>query len=122
MPIAIVATIKTVLWARAETREALYTDRMNIAELLNLPERGEQDQSSIVIAVKRWLNTHTGWLLILDNVEQISLVEDITPLNSRGHILLTTRLQSTGAFAQKLNLEQLAVEEGALSCCAVVSG
>lgn len=102
-----------ILWARAENRDVLYSDLVAIATLLNLLEQGAQDVSSALKAVKGWLAAHSGWLLILDNVEDMALVDDVLPVDVPGHILLTTRAQSTGTLAQRLDLEQMNQEEGA---------
>lgn len=105
---------QAVLWCRAETRGVLMADFVTIADLLNLPEKREQDQGRIVQAVKRWLQTHTNWLLILDNMEDLTLVEGFLPTQSEGHLVLTTRTQVTGPFAQRIDLEQMEPEKGAL--------
>jgi len=66
-------------------------------------------------AVRRWLERHTGWLLILDNVEDLAgVVRPFLPASGTGHVLITTRLQATGAIAQNLELEKMELEEGAL--------
>lgn len=103
-----------VLWAKADSREILTSDFMALASLLNLPEKNEPDQSQAVEAVKHWLIKHTGWLLILDNIENIDLAHSFLPINSNGHILLTTRTQSIGSLAQCINLEKMEPEDGAL--------
>ena len=104
---------QAVLWARAEHRDVLYTDLVGIATLLNLLEQGEQDATSAIKAVKSWLGTHSGWLFILDNVEDLALIDEVMPVEAPGHLLLTTRAQSTGTLAQRLDLEQMDQEEGA---------
>ncbi len=105
---------QAVLWVRAETREILLTDLMALAELLNLPERREHDQQLVVEAVKRWLCNHDGWLLILDNVEDVTLVTDVLPLECKGHTLLTTRSQATGQVAQRIDVVPMEPDEGTL--------
>src|SRR5215813_6385065 len=57
---------QAVLWARAESNEALTSSFVEIARLLDLRQKDEQDQMIIVQAVKRWLQGNTGWLLLLD--------------------------------------------------------
>lgn len=84
---------KTVLWAVAESRESLLSDFVAIATVLNLPERNIQDQSQTVRAVKRWLETNTEWLLILDNADEPAIIEEFLPEQAKGHILLTSRAQ-----------------------------
>ncbi|MEV4080625.1 tetratricopeptide repeat protein [Nonomuraea fuscirosea] len=38
-----------------------------------------------------WLNTHTGWLLIFDNLEEIADIEPYLSRLAKGHLLITTR-------------------------------
>lgn len=104
----------TVLWARAESADTLTTDFLTIASLLRLPERNDQDQSKVVEAVLRWLDTHERWLLILDNADNVEMVSDFMPSANKGHILLTTRAQSTGTIAERIEIEEMSVEEGTL--------
>jgi len=105
---------RAVFWVRADTRETLISDFMAIAELLHLPEQHEQDQSRVAQAVRRWLNEHEGWLLILDNVEEMQMIGDFLPEASNGHILLTTRAQALGTMAERIDLTPMDPGEGAL--------
>lgn len=103
-----------VFWVRADSFNALISSFVTIAHLLHLPEKDEQDQHLIVEAVMRWLQTHSDWLLILDNVEDLMIADHFIPLAWRGHILLTTRSQSLGGIAQPIELEKMQPEVGAL--------
>jgi len=105
---------QTVLWVRAATFDTLITDYVTLADLLDLPEKNEQDQNITVVAVKRWLSKYHNWLLILDNVEDLNLVLEFLPINGNGHILLTTRLQAVGSLAHSLEVEKMEMEEGIL--------
>jgi len=57
----------------------LIADLVKLAGLLDLPEQDETEQPRIIEAVKRWFHTHTHWLLILDNVEQVEQIEPFIP-------------------------------------------
>jgi tetratricopeptide (TPR) repeat protein len=105
---------KAVLWAKADTREILVPDFVTLAGLLNLPEKDAQDQSLAVAAVKRWLQTNRGWLLILDNADDLAMAREFIPPTVKGHILLTTRAEATGRLAQRIDIEKMEPEEGAL--------
>jgi transcriptional regulator with XRE-family HTH domain len=105
---------QTILWAHAETSDTLTTDFVTIANVLNLREQDEQDLRRILEIVKRWLSDHKHWLLILDNVDDLSVVEDFLPADCKGHVIVTTRSQSTGAIAQRIDLERMEPDEGAL--------
>lgn len=103
-----------VFWVRAESYDLLVSDFQAIATLLNLPERDEQDQQKMVEAVKYWFDNNDNWLLILDNADTLDIVGDVLPSNGRGYILLTTRSQSTGTIAQRIELDTMSSEEGTL--------
>jgi tetratricopeptide (TPR) repeat protein len=105
---------KAMLWVKAETEGSINSDFVTIASLLDLPEKQEQDQHKIVEAVKRWFQEHTEWLLILDNADDISMVQGFIPLGRKGHILLTTRAHATGRVAQRIEVEKMEPDEGAL--------
>src|SRR5581483_8899108 len=105
---------QAVLWGRAESTEALVSSYVAIASLLRLPEREAQEQDLAVQAVKTWLQTHRGWLLILDNADELALLVDFLPPTLGGHVLLTTRAAATGRLAHRLEIETLVPEQGAL--------
>src|SRR6266571_4775331 len=104
----------TILWIKAEIEGSIISDFVTIASLLDLPEKQEQDQHKIVESVKRWFQEHTGWLLILDNANDIALVQGFIPLGSKGHILLTTRAHATGRIAKRIEVEKMDPYEGAI--------
>jgi tetratricopeptide (TPR) repeat protein/transcriptional regulator with XRE-family HTH domain len=105
---------RTILWVRAETLDILLADVATLASALHLLEQDERDQQRVIETVKRWLTEQTGWLLVLDNVVEMSIVSKIIPLTHHGHILLTTRTQVTGTLAHRIELEKMEREEGAL--------
>ncbi len=103
-----------ILWVNAATRDTLIASFLDPAHRLNLPEKNEQDQNIKVQAVKRWLEQHDHWLLIVDNADDLALAEDFLPTGGKGHILLTTRAQAPGALAEGINVEKMDTEEGML--------
>jgi len=105
---------QAVLWARAESHETLTSSLVEIAALLDLPQKDEQDQTIIVQAVKRWLQDNHGWLLILDNADEPKIVREFLPTKFDGHILLTTRAQALGGLAQRIDVDTFTSELGAL--------
>src|SRR5713226_8419895 len=105
---------QAVLWARAESTEALVSSYVALASLLRLPEREAREQDIMVQAVKTWLQAHSKWLLILDNADELALVPDFLPSAFGGHLLLTTRAASTGRLAHRLEIETLLPQQGAV--------
>ena len=102
-----------VLWVQANTPETLRSNFVALAGLLNLPEKDAREQQIVVHAVKQWFETHTGWLLIFDNADDLAMVWDYLPEGTKGHILLTTRAQAMGGLARKVELDTMGPEEGA---------
>jgi tetratricopeptide (TPR) repeat protein len=105
---------QAVLWSQADTHDNLISSYLTIATLLNLPEKSEQESARVIAAVKAWLQRNTGWLLILDNANDLALARDFLPPSVGGHVLLTTRAQTTGRFADRLEVDILPSEQGAL--------
>jgi tetratricopeptide (TPR) repeat protein len=108
------AEYPAVLWSPADSREALLSGFATLANLLNLPQKDEQDLSVVAAAVRRWLESNSGWLLVLDNLEDLALVRQFVPAGAEGHLLITTRLRATGEFAEPIELKRMEPEEGAL--------
>ncbi|WKG13603.1 tetratricopeptide repeat protein (plasmid) [Nocardia sp. PE-7] len=102
-----------VVWIRADTAQnveqglAEFGTRLQpmLAEVLTVPDLAERGM--------QWLATHTGWLLVLDNVENPA---DIATLSARvrgkGRVVITGRLSfpwQPGATV--LSLDVLSAEE-----------
>ena len=103
-----------VLWIRAANHDTLVADFVMLAQLLDLPEKNEQDQLQAVAAVKRWLAGNEGWLLILDNADDLPLAREFLPTSHKGYILFTTRAQAAGAIAASVEVDKLTLQEGTL--------
>jgi tetratricopeptide (TPR) repeat protein len=108
------AQYAAVFWARAEARDTLLADFVSIAVALNLPSAQAKEQDVAVTEVKRWLETSPGWLLILDNADDLGLAKEFLPRGSQGHVLLTTRARALGGVAERIPLPEMKPEEGAL--------
>ncbi len=105
---------QAVLWTLADTRESLISGYVEMARRLNLPEKDEQDQQLVVKAVQEWLKQQRRWLLIFDNADDLTLAREFFPPIYGGHIVLTTRAQALGRVAQRIEVDTLDQEVGAL--------
>jgi tetratricopeptide (TPR) repeat protein len=108
------AEYRGVLWIRADSAAALITSFVELAQVLKLPEHNEQDQNIIVAAVQSWLSRQTKYLLIFDNMDDIEAAEPFLPRTGPGHIIFTTRARSLGGIAQRLDIQQMEPDTGAL--------
>ncbi len=102
---------QAILWLQAESRDTQLASLAQIANVLQLPERDEQEQERIVEAVKRWLEQHSGWLLIFDNVEDMTITADFLPQHYRGHLIITTRTHAMLGRSQRIEIPKMGEEE-----------
>jgi AAA domain len=91
----------TVWWVRAEEPASLVGDYADLAAALDLPEAGQADQRLVGLAVRRWLDGHDRWLLVLDNADSpdsatgleapLARQVDLLPQVPQGQVLVTSR-------------------------------
>lgn len=103
-----------VFWLDASSRDIFKDEFAGLADLLNLPERIVEDQEIIISAVKRWLANHEKWLLIFDNIDELGLIEEFLPTESKGNVLITTRRQALGTLAHSISVDKMEDDEGKL--------
>src|SRR5947209_5915669 len=105
---------QAIFWINATSLDAISAYFVILATLLDLPEQQEKEQDIVLRAVKRWLSSHTHWLLILDNVDDLEMIVDFLPVTGTGDVLLTTRLQALGTVAQRIEVEKMVLDEGVM--------
>ncbi len=105
---------QATLWLNAAPPELLSANILSLADQLGIPTQDNVDEQQRLDAVKRWLHDHDRWLFVLDNLEDLPLLNQLIPLNSSGHVLLTTQSQTTGLFTSSLSVDQMSIEDGAL--------
>ncbi|MFN8082439.1 MAG: tetratricopeptide repeat protein [Kineosporiaceae bacterium] len=84
----------SVAWLRGDTADALETDFAALAGPLGLPEIA--DQGDAVAAVRHALSAAAAtpigaWLLVVDNVEDLDVLDRVLPERHYGNVLVTTR-------------------------------
>lgn len=103
-----------VFWIVADSDEQTVSSLLRIADILQLPEREQQDKPRVLAAVGRWLAMHSQWLLVWDNVEDLEAVQRFVPGVRQGAVLITTRCQALGTLARGLDVCPMGQEEGLL--------
>ncbi|MEM8717361.1 MAG: toll/interleukin-1 receptor domain-containing protein [Cyanobacteria bacterium P01_G01_bin.4] len=104
---------QAVFWVRAETDLELRTGFVEIARLLNLPQKDAQAPNDTIKAVKQWLESNPGWLLIFDNADHPEQLNPFRPRQGQGHILVTSRAQTfdTLGIARPVSLQKMPSQE-----------
>jgi tetratricopeptide (TPR) repeat protein len=99
-----------VFWVRAETFGEVLKDFALIGAKLGIT--GSSD-TEIFEHVKSWLEQNNKWLLVLDNVEDLKLVQQIIPSPCNGCVLITTRSNALGKI-KRYSLDCMNDDDGAL--------
>ncbi len=105
----------TILWLNAHTAELLYIQLASVVKLLNPTlDRTDIKRHGVIQPVFHWLSTHKSWLLICDGVTHMQDFLEFLPPFSNGHIILTTRLHTIGAYIHHNEVQTLSREESVL--------
>src|SRR5437667_734131 len=105
---------QAILWLNATTLELLSADIISLAGQLGIPEQNGGDKQQRFAAVLHWLEHHEKWLVVLDNLEDFTLINQLIPLQGSGHVLLITHTQASGEFGSTIHVPQMTVEDSAL--------
>jgi tetratricopeptide (TPR) repeat protein len=106
-----------VWWVRAGESATLVGDYAGLASELQLPEARAADHQAAIWAVRRWLEGHDRWVLVLDNADDplsttglrppLAMLFDLVPPVVAGQVLITTRQRSWEDHAEVLALDVL---------------
>ncbi len=98
---------QAIIWLNASSRETLSGEIGALAERLGIPGKDRADEERMFTAVRYWLQAHTNWLLVLDHIDDLSLIDLVVPPQSNGHVLLTTRTQAVGTLSSVIPIAQM---------------
>jgi len=99
-----------VFWVRSETPGERLKDFALIGAKLGITSGSDLE---IFQQVRSRLEKNGGWLLVLDNVEDLASIQEVIPSPCKGRVLITTRSNATGGIIG-YSLDCLDDEEGAL--------
>lgn len=102
-----------ILWIPAASEEAIIACFVRWAQILSPAKETRTDQHRCVAEIICWLeHCQQDWLLIFDNVEDMSLVQRYFPQQGRGSILMTTRSTAVASVTTSFEVNQLSLMEG----------
>jgi tetratricopeptide (TPR) repeat protein len=105
---------QAIFWVHATSPERLSSSILSLADQLGIPAHYNLNEQQRFAVIKQWLQDHDHWLVVLDDVDDIPMMDQFIPLYSNGHVLLTTQSQATGQFAIAVSVDQMTIENGAL--------
>jgi len=99
-----------LLFVSGDSPEIFQQNLANLcgALVLNLPERDAREQEVQAAAAIRWLREHSGWFLIIDNVDTPKAAESVESMLAKlhtGHVVITSRLSQWGDAVEALALD-----------------
>jgi tetratricopeptide (TPR) repeat protein len=108
-------TYESILWLNASSRALLSKEVSRYATHLSLSEDdNNRHEQRLFNAFKRWLQERSSWLLVLDYLEDMTLIDLLIPDHSNGHVLLTTRKQAAGGRAIPITIGSMNIDHAAL--------
>ncbi len=123
-----------VLWVSVAPPLEIQSQFASLAETLGIPII-QQTVENLAAQVKQWLASHSGWLLLIDNIEEKKETEEdekpkpiteqlrrVLPDTLTGRVLLTTRQAGPPLPIQPVVLKMLTTEEGAKFLVQLVYG
>ena len=102
-----------VYWISAVSQATIFSGFQDIAKRTSCVAKIENLKPSEVAAqVLTWLNRTEKWLLVIDNLEDVSVIDGYVPDLSPGHTLITTRNQHYDQIpAEGLEIDVLGVDD-----------
>ncbi|MCX4478322.1 FxSxx-COOH system tetratricopeptide repeat protein [Streptomyces cellulosae] len=101
-----------IWWISAENHESVTSGLASLALRLNhlLGSTGSTSTEISEWAIS-WLQSHSDWLLILDNADSLDVISSIIGQTRGGHYLITSRVTvGWDSIASQINLDVLSVE------------
>ena len=105
---------QTIFWIRAASQDLFREDIMVLADELAISQRERGNEQQLYASIRKWLQSHSEWLLLLDDLEDFSLIDLLVPHQSAGSLLLMTHGQATGPFAHALEIDPMTTDESAV--------
>ena len=100
-----------VFWVDASSPATLLTGYAKCAQRLELAPLGTPEYEAVE-AFLHHLESHPGWLVVLDNADDPGEIRDLLPTDAHGHVLLTTRVQNPDlGRAEPLRVDCLPLEQ-----------
>jgi tetratricopeptide (TPR) repeat protein/nucleoside phosphorylase len=107
------ADYAAIFWMLAASVNDFRSSFWTLAQVLNLPTESLK-QEDIEKNVKFWLTTHSDWLLLLDNADELALVKTfVAEIKAHGQVLISTRAVATRPVAVPVEVAKMTEEEGA---------
>lgn len=93
---------RDVFWFVCDDPSMLLAQYCSLANHLGLKQKTEARQEVVRDAVRIWIDRHTDWLLVFDNVEDFGVLGKYIPRLPGGDVIITTRSGETWQSSYEL--------------------
>ncbi|MBV9710212.1 MAG: toll/interleukin-1 receptor domain-containing protein [Ktedonobacteraceae bacterium] len=105
---------QAILWLNATPSELLSANILTLADQLGIPAQKGSDKHQRVAAVRHWLQHHERWLVVIDNLEDFTLLNQLIPLQGNGHVLLLTSTNPKEEPDPAIPIPRMSIEDAAV--------
>lgn len=95
-----------VWWLRSEQSSVLLDDYARMAWSLDLEGEDVRDPEFLAGKVKSFLETHSRWLLVFDNAQDVQSLRPYLPNCRGGHMIITSRNPIWGNLARTIEVSK----------------
>lgn len=104
---------QVVWWVGGEEPGVLHLGYTQLMTALNLLRQIPDEPPHGILAVREFLGSHGGWLLIVDGLDDLSALRDLLPERIGGHVIVTTLAGASDAPYPVLTVDPLPEADGA---------
>src|SRR6201996_9268253 len=115
-------TVEILIWVNAASRESVITGFAQAANTVDTSQPAEGAETAAARFVSWLAHTRRPWALVIDDLAELSDLEDLWPSGASGRVLITTRLPASafedavveggpaqGSIAEGMNLRVVSV-------------
>lgn len=99
-----------IWWMNADTSIMLAEEYIKLGKAVGVYDDSLSNEQ-IIEVVKRYLEENDDWILIFDNANEVSDVEEYIPQNNNGNIIITSRNNNWSDIAKEVPLQLFNEEE-----------
>ncbi|KAI1482964.1 P-loop containing nucleoside triphosphate hydrolase protein [Daldinia eschscholtzii] len=104
-----------IFWMAADSLSTLTQSYVDAAKQLQIEPSGSQrEQDAVVQSFKSWLSdTSANWIIVYDNVDDLSILRSFWPPTHRGTVIITSRDPASARLAMSsVQVRSMTEEEG----------
>jgi len=104
---------RAIIWLDADANNLVDSIRA-LRNRCAFSEQDCADESHLYAAFRRWLQQQETWLMVLDGLDDLQMLNKFLPFESSGHVLVTTLGHVAGHLAHPVPVMEMADRDAAI--------